>query len=111
MKCPHCQGELSQGDVQRAVGLEAEQLAQGYANRENAPLRTRILADVKDRAERQRGLNRKLWEMARRFEDYESVYDCARELRELCKSMSSFRKRPRALTWKEKLAAKDKQGT
>lgn len=106
MKCPHCGGELSQGDVQRDVGLEAEELGQRYAETKVLGHRQRILADVKDRAERQRGLNRRMWEMARRFEDYQSVYDCARELRELCKSMSSFRKRPRALTWKEKLAAK-----
>lgn len=106
MKCPHCHEDLSQGDVQRDVGLEAEQLGQRYAEAKVTAHRQRILADVQDRAASQRGLNRRLWEMARRFEDYQSVYDCARELRELCKSMSSFRKKPRALTWKEKLAAK-----
>ncbi len=108
MKCPHCQGELSQGDVQRDVGLEAENLGERYAASKTEAYRTRILEDVKTRAQNSRGMNRSLWEMARRFEDYRSVYDCARELREFCQSMGKHPKKPRALTWREKLASKER---
>lgn len=106
MKCPHCQGELSQADVQREVGMEALDLGERYAAAKTEGYRKRILEDVQTRAANSRGMNRSLWEMARRFEDYKSVYDCARELREFCQSMAKHPKKPRALTWREKLRGK-----
>ncbi len=71
----------------KAIGEAAERLAESYAQRQTDAYRRRILADHDTRRGHTRHIRKHLFEMARRFEDYQSVYDCARELREFVETI------------------------
>lgn len=71
----------------KAIGEAAERLAESYATRKTDDHRRRILADFEVRRSHVRHVRKHLFEMARRFEDYQSVYDCARELRDFVESL------------------------
>jgi len=71
----------------KAIGEAAERLAERYAQAQTEGYRKRILADFETRRGHTRHIRRHLFEMARRFEDYQSVYDCARELRDFVETL------------------------
>lgn len=77
----------SGADRIKAIGEAADRMAQRYASHQTDAYRRRILADHETRQGHRRHVRRHLFEMARRFEDYASVYDCARELRDFVESL------------------------
>lgn len=77
----------SGADRVKAIGEAAQRMAEAYATRQTDQHRRRILADFEVRRSHNRHIRRHLFEMARRFEDYASPYDCARELRDFVESM------------------------